>query len=186
MLAGRPQDGPLALGIALDLTSPDGRTWLASLALLLDELRRTDGFVARSAAYRETFERMLIGGLVLAAPGGLDGVAADAARLRPRTVTRVLELIDADPGSPLVLADLAAHAGVSARRLQQSFQEHMGCTPTEHLRAVRLDRARHDVLHTDLPISAIAARWGFGNLGRFAAAYRRAYGSSPREARRAR
>ena len=103
--------------------------------------------------------------------------------LRPRTVERVLDLIAADPSAPLGLADLASHAGVSARRLQQAFVEHVGVSPMAHLRAVRLERAHRDLRDTDLPVAAIAVRWGFNNPGRFAAAYRAAYGESPSAAR---
>ena len=126
----------------------------------------------------------MISGLVLAQASSLTAEMRDAGRpLRPRTVERVLDLIAADPSAPLSLGDLASHAGVSARRLQQAFGEHVGVSPMAHLRAVRLERAHRDLRDTDLPVAAIAVRWGFNNPGRFAAAYRAAYGESPSAAR---
>jgi len=51
-----------------------------------------------------------------------------------------------------------------------------------YLREVRLRRA-HDELLASPPssttVSAVASRWGIVHLGRFAAAYRAAFGESP-------
>ena len=183
-LLGRPLARAVDFELGLDLTSPLGRSWLESLGLLLAELRRPSGLAGTSEPYREALERLVISGLVLAQASSLTAEMLDAGPpLRPRTVERVLDLIAADPSAPLGLADLASHAGVSARRLQQAFGEHVGVSPMAHLRAVRLERAHRDLRDTDLPVAAIAVRWGFNNPGRFAAAYRAAYGESPSAAR---
>ena len=73
------------------------------------------------------------------------------------------------------------------RRLQEGFREHIGVTPLEHLRNVRLDRV-HAQLTGDGPPAAvtdIAYRWGFTHPGRFAADYRRRFGIGPAASRRA-
>jgi AraC-like DNA-binding protein len=184
-LLGRPLDRTVDFDLELDLRAAPGQGWLGALGLLLGELRRPGGLAASSQAYRESLERLVIGGLVLAARSSLTADLCGAGRpLRPRTVQRVLDLIAADPAAPLTLGDLASHAGVSVRRLQQAFHEHVGTSPMAHVRAVRLERAHRDLHGTDLSIAAIAARWGFGNLGRFAAAYRATYGEPPSAARR--
>ncbi|GAB2603663.1 hypothetical protein GCM10009696_06460 [Kocuria himachalensis] len=51
-----------------------------------------------------------------------------------------------------------------------------------HLRAARPDAARADLMTADptrTTVAAMAARWGFANPGRFAAAYQQAYGETP-------
>jgi AraC-like DNA-binding protein len=187
LLLGGPLQRAVDFALEMDLRTPRGRGWLSTLGLLLEELRQPSGLASASTMYGDVLERLLIGGLVLAADSSVAAEPSVPSRsLRPRTVTRVLELIEADPAAPWVLADLAAHAGVGARRLQQSFREHVGTTPMSHLRSVRLERARRDLSETDLPITAIASRWGFGNLGRFAGAFRAAYGTSPSDLRRGR
>jgi AraC-like DNA-binding protein len=69
------------------------------------------------------------------------------------------------------------------RALQSTFRDHLGLTPQQYLRRARLRRAREDLLaHQNTgrtTVSAIANRWGFNHLGRFAIEYRSRYGESP-------
>lgn len=184
-LLGRPVERQINFDLGLDLRSQQGASWLATLNLLMSELRRPQGLAGTSPLYREQLENLLVSGLVLAQHSSLsERLHAVGSPLRPRTVARVLELIEDDPSQPLTLGGLAAHAGVSARRLQQSFGEHVGTTPMAYVRDVRLRHARRDLLDTDDPVGRIALRWGFSNAGRFASSYREAYGHTPSEARR--
>ncbi|WP_432849373.1 AraC family transcriptional regulator [Amycolatopsis sp. CA-161197] len=68
--------------------------------------------------------------------------------------------------------------GVSGRRVQQGFQEHLGITPMAYLRRVRLERARQDLRENAGSVSDVANRWGFSNLGRFSRAYREQFGKT--------
>ena len=65
--------------------------------------------------------------------------------------------------------------------VQQLFARERGTTPMAHIRRLRLERVRHDLLHpaADTRVLQTAARWGFEHPGRFAAAYQQAYGESP-------
>nr|WP_281251167.1 helix-turn-helix transcriptional regulator [Streptomyces indicus] len=81
------------------------------------------------------------------------------------------------------LAEIAEAAHVTPRALQYAFRRHLGQTPMEYLRSVRLHRAhaelRNAVPAAGVTVTAIATAWGFGHPGRFAAAYRRTFGCSP-------
>ncbi|MFB9692453.1 helix-turn-helix domain-containing protein [Amorphoplanes digitatis] len=59
----------------------------------------------------------------------------------------------------------------------------MDTTPARYLRRVRLTHTHHDLTNADPThgdgVGAIARRWGFGNLGRFADYYRAVYGCPP-------
>jgi AraC-like DNA-binding protein len=101
----------------------------------------------------------------------------------PRVVRRVREAITDAPEYPWTMTELAEAAGASVRSVQVNFRKHVGCTPFEMLRVIRLERA-----HADLSdpgpgdtVTSICMRWGFSNMGRFASAYRRRYGISPHE-----
>jgi transcriptional regulator GlxA family with amidase domain len=51
-----------------------------------------------------------------------------------------------------------------------------------YLREVRLRRAHHDLLESDpstVTVGSVAYRWGFSNLGRFAAAHTARYQEPP-------
>lgn len=179
-LIGHPVDRTIDFDLALDLRSPRGASWLATLELLLSELARPQGLAGSSVLYREQLETLVISGLIVAQRSSLlDELHGATKPLRPRTVERVVELIERDPSQLLTLGTLAEHAGVSARRLQQSFSEHVGMTPKAYLRQVRLQRAHRDLRESDDPVGVVALRWGFANPGRFAAMYRAEYGRSP-------
>jgi AraC-like DNA-binding protein len=98
-------------------------------------------------------------------------------------VRRALTYIDENAGGDVGLTEMAEAAGVGPRALQRAFRRSLDTTPLGHLRAVRLDRA-HQELRAAAPgdgtsVAVVAARWGFGHPGRFAADYRARFGCSP-------
>ncbi|MEW2585363.1 AraC family transcriptional regulator [Streptomyces virginiae] len=112
-------------------------------------------------------------------------VLADTRDATTETVRRAVAFIESDPAAEIGLADAAAAAGVTPRALQYAFRRHLGTTPMAYLRRVRLAQAHADLVAADPAretVTAIAHRWGFHHQGRFAAAYRDAYGLCPRDA----
>jgi AraC-like DNA-binding protein len=101
----------------------------------------------------------------------------------PRTLRRAVSFIESEAHRDITVADIAAAAHVTVRALQYAFRRHLGITPTEYLRRVRLDHAHRELLAADptsgATVTEVAARWGFLHPGRFAHYYRRAYGRSP-------
>lgn len=110
--------------------------------------------------------------------------ASPAVSEASQAVARVAqEFINEHVGEALVVNDIACHAGVSVRGLQESFKRHLGTTPMSYLRDVRLDQI-HKTLRSCDPSSAMtvtkaASLWGFGHLPRLAAAYRQRFGELP-------
>ncbi|MCF6735612.1 helix-turn-helix transcriptional regulator [Blastococcus sp. KM273129] len=111
--------------------------------------------------------------------------AAPPGQVMPAAVRRTVEYIDAHAGEPLTLADIVDASGIGPRALQAAFRRYRDTTPTAYLRRVRLDRVHRELqaadLTTDTTVAAVAARWGFAHHGRFAAAYRQAYGRTPQQ-----
>jgi AraC-like DNA-binding protein len=183
-LLGHPVRSSVHFDLEFDLETGPGRSWLATLRLLLSELGDPHSLVHRSNQYCEYIERALVGGLVLAHQHEYqDELYAPQPPARPRTVQRVIQAIEEAPEEPWSLEKMARHAGVSGRRLQQGFAECLGVTPMAYVRRVRLERA-HEDLSMGLPVTDTAYRWGFGNLGRFARAYQDRFGEAPSETRR--
>ncbi|MEU8773348.1 AraC family transcriptional regulator [Streptomyces sp. NPDC048606] len=96
---------------------------------------------------------------------------------------RAVRFIEENAHREVGLGDIARAARVTPRALQYAFSRHGDCSPYGYLRRVRLARAHSD-LKAAQPgggesVRRIAARWGFSNPGRFAAAYRAAYGVDP-------
>ncbi|MFI6131513.1 AraC family transcriptional regulator [Micromonospora sp. NPDC051141] len=106
-------------------------------------------------------------------------------RVAPSVVRRAQAYLDEHAAAPVTVAQVAAACGVGPRGLQAAFQRHLGYSPLTYLRQVRLARAHRDLLTADpaggATVAGVARRWGWTSPGRFAAAYREAYGRPPRE-----
>lgn len=179
-LLGRPVSGDVRFDLELDLTTPHAASWLATIRLLIEEVDREDGLLDRSRRHREYLERMIIAGLLHTQDHDyLEELLTPAAPARPRTVKRVMDLIESNPEMTYSLSDLARHAGVGARRLQVAFQETLGTTPTAYHRRVKLEHARADLAAGVGSVTAVAYRWGFNHPGRFSTQYAAAFGESP-------
>lgn len=103
------------------------------------------------------------------------------------TVERALRLIEEgalDRGigaagrAPTVDA-LADRLGVGPRHLARLFACHIGASPLQVARTVRVRRAKRLLTDTDLPISRIAPQAGFGSVRRMNAAFVALYGRAP-------
>lgn len=62
---------------------------------------------------------------------------------------------------PTTLADLAGHSHMSRRTFARRFAEEVGMSPGRWLIKQRVERARHLLETTDLPVDEIAGRVGF-------------------------
>jgi transcriptional regulator GlxA family with amidase domain len=90
--------------------------------------------------------------------------------------------MEAEPGRPVTNSMLAAAASVSVRTLHESFRRHLGVSPMACLKEIRLRRAHEDLRAADpsaTTVAAIARRWGFAHMGRFAREYQAAHGQTP-------
>lgn len=170
----------LVLPDQVDIADDAGRSWLGLITAIAAQQRQPVDLLANPLVGPHLADAVTAAFLLAVAPE-----PADAARpLRPRTVKRVLDALNADPAHPWTLAEMAALAQTSIRRLQEAFAEYVGTSPTATLREIRLDNAHKDIRDEYGTVSEVAARWGFSSASRFAAAYRRRYGAAPSAARR--
>jgi AraC-like DNA-binding protein len=96
-------------------------------------------------------------------------------------VRRAENFIEAHADEPLRLADIARAAGVPARTLVDAFRRFRDTSPMQHLRDVRLDRARDRLRRADpgTRVADVALDCGFAHLGRFSQVYQQRFGESP-------
>jgi AraC-like DNA-binding protein len=110
----------------------------------------------------------------------LPDVEHDPSDDSPSIVRRAARIIEAHTSDELTPGDLARECGVTPRALQYAFRQHLGCTPQDYLRRVRLDLARRSLLDGTAPsVSDAAAAQGFFNPGRFATYYRQLFDENP-------
>ncbi|MHA6797561.1 AraC family transcriptional regulator (plasmid) [Pseudonocardia bannensis] len=179
---GRSVPGPIAFRTALDLRSDAGRQWSALLQTLADHVTDADA-LARHPMIAPHLARSLLAGLLIVADHPYRAeLDAPVRAAHPPAVAQALTFIEESTEPVLTVADVAAHAGVGVRALQQGFRRTLGTSPTRYVREVRLRRAHQDLLAADPAVTGvaeIALRWGFAHLGRFAERYRQAYGVPP-------
>lgn len=102
-----------------------------------------------------------------------------------RHLLRARDLADRGYAEPLDLEALARAAHVSPRHFSRSFRRTFGETPHQYLLSRRIERARHLLRTTDLPVAEICLEVGFASVGSFTTTFRRRVGVSPTAYRRA-
>lgn len=80
---------------------------------------------------------------------------------------------------PLSLAKIAAELGISTRQLERLFGKYLNTTPKRYFMEMRLERARHLLVQTEMSITDISVACGFASTGHFARAYRTIFGITP-------
>jgi transcriptional regulator GlxA family with amidase domain len=91
----------------------------------------------------------------------------------------VVQFIDRHYAKPLTVAALARRARLSRFHFIRAFRAYTGATPHQYLRARRIDRARHLLGTTPMPITEICHGVGFRSLGSFSSLFHRSVGQSP-------
>jgi len=104
----------------------------------------------------------------------------EVARRHREILARFEELLE--PELPPTVSAIGAAIGVSQRLLRECCRKNLGMDPSRYRRLRGMQRARR-ALRRENPdtasVSAIAHRYGFRDLGRFAVNYRGLYGESP-------
>lgn len=186
MLIDRPVHRPVEFARRLDLTTNGSRSWLTLVGVLAREAGRNDGLLRHRLAVAN-LQHLLVEGLLLTQPhnytGALNGDDKPASHA---VVKRAIDLMRGRPESVWTTADVARATGVSARALQKAFAHADEPPPMKYLRQLRLHRARADLIDasragSSTAVTAVANRWGFVHLGRFAQQYRQLFGETPSE-----
>ncbi len=98
-------------------------------------------------------------------------------------VLTIIELMEANLSEPLSLVELADHVGLSRRQIERLFRQEMGRSPARYYLEIRLDRARHLLLQSSLPVVEVAVACGFVSASHFSKCYRELYARSPQQER---
>ncbi|NMN98300.1 AraC family transcriptional regulator [Antrihabitans stalactiti] len=169
----------LRLPDQVDITNSAESSWFTLVRALSAQLREPSNLLANPLVGPQLASAVTTAFILAVTPED-----ANAQALRPRLVKRVLDALHDDPARAWTLADMACIAGTSVRRLQEGFAQYMEVSPTAALLDIRLNRAHDDLARGAGSVADISARWGFSSSSRFAAAYKRRYGTSPSEVRR--
>lgn len=94
-----------------------------------------------------------------------------------------IEMMESNVEEPLDQEMLARYVGLSRRQLERLFRKHLGRTPAQYYLELRLERARHLLYQTTMPVMNIAFACGFVSASHFSTCYRQMYGKTPRAER---
>jgi AraC-like DNA-binding protein len=131
--------------------------------LLLEALRQVGARLARWAQHaRRTSPHRHEGPLML------------------RRRVAIMQFIETHHMRDLAIADLGRHLGLSPNRASAAVRSACDATFVELLQRARLTTAADLLRHTDLPVSDVGRRCGFGDASHFFRCFRKRYGATPR------
>lgn len=81
------------------------------------------------------------------------------------------------------LEDMARNAGMSRHHFSRLYRRVTGRTPTEYLRSLRLERARHLIRTTPQPLKVVAAQVGLASEHHLSRLLRKSFGVGVRDLR---
>lgn len=183
-LLGRSLERRLAFEFAADVRSPLGQRWRTVLDVILDELDNPTSVGGHPLMSRH-LEGLVLDGLLLGQRHNYSDIATGSSGTgMGAAIRRAVKLIQEQPSEPWTSVGLAGEVHLSVRALQEGFRRDVGNAPMAYVRQVRMRRAREQLLAADpegTTVSSVAAGLGILHLGRFAAAYREAFGEAPSE-----
>lgn len=194
---GRPLTAPLRFTVPLSPAAAQSRIWETFAAAFIAS--RDCGLLAGPASAGTRFGQLLAQALLNLQPHARPqavpdrpvpvphraGAAEDNGVMAvPAPVLRALDFCREHVHEPLAVADIAAAGGMSVRRLQAAFRIHVGTSPVEYVKRIRLAGVHADLQRIAAgsrheTVTDVALRWGFTHLGRFSGAYRAEFGRLP-------
>jgi AraC-like DNA-binding protein len=103
-------------------------------------------------------------------------------RRRANVMDRFEDVLAAKFDQQMSIPELCADLGVAERSFRMCCFDVLGMSPSRYMRLRRLNLAHVALRHASpeaVNVSQIAQRYGFSELGRFAAAYRETFGELP-------
>ena len=99
-------------------------------------------------------------------------------------IETVVAALRSDPAAPCPLSEMADMAGWSPFHFSRVFRAVVGVSPGAFHAALRIERAKHLLLTTDLPVTEVCFDVGYDGLGSFTSRFTRLVGVPPGRLRR--
>jgi AraC-like DNA-binding protein len=160
---------------------------LLSLHTAAADLAVTAPDVVAHPEVAKAIEQALIHALVmcLTNDGTGDGTGDEVVRSvagSTNVMRRFEQFVESRGRDPLYMTEICQAIGVSDRTLRAHCQGHLGMSPHRYLWLRRMHLTRSALVladRSDATVTDIANDFGFGELGRFAVAYRELFDESP-------
>jgi LacI family transcriptional regulator len=110
-------------------------------------------------------------------------LSTDTLAIQDRRLASVMRFIQEHAHEPIRVRDLLTKEPMARRTLERKFREVFGKSIIEQIRQVRVDKLRHDLAHTDEPITNLAEKCGFSSYKYMGLVFHEATGMTPRQFR---
>lgn len=87
-------------------------------------------------------------------------------------------------GESITLEKLSKDIGVNRSYLSRLFKKEVCLTFTDYIHKCRIERAKNDLLFTDMPLAHIAQRLGYSSQSHFTKSFKQYMGQSPHDFQR--
>ncbi len=161
------------------LVMTTGRPLIGRVELWYNEQRVLDWFVTNKLPVRDTR------GEIIGVMGTVRSYEGQRRTMLPMSlINSTVDYIREHHHERLTVDDLADQAGLSPRQLHRKFRDVFGLSVQEFLIKTRIQAASDALLHSDLSISQIAAKFGFCDQSAFTQLFRKHTGLTPLKFRR--
>lgn len=96
----------------------------------------------------------------------------------PANLLRSIHYIEKNFTAALTIEQLAEEAGISRFHYCRKFKKHTGMSPMHFVTLMRIERAK-GLLGSSIPVSAVAFKVGFNDLGNFIRSFKKVTGQTP-------
>jgi len=110
--------------------------------------------------------------------------STDTLAINDPSLVKAMAFIRSHAGQRIQVSDVARSAGLSRRVLERKFLQFLDRSPASEIRRAHLERARHLLIETDLPIPDVAEACGFGSPEYLAYAFKAESGKTPLDYRK--
>lgn len=183
-LLGHHLNGPVTFETAVDSKHTLTEAWINRLKTCLHLTEKQAIFGACNQATQMMVEKELITEFLLSQPSDISQQLTDANLATASILLRkAVRYIEGHLTDPISVTDIATAAGVTPRRMQQSFRQELNRTPMQYVRVRRLHLARYWLAQSNRfsTVSEVCENAGFNHMGRFSADYRNLFGEHPSE-----
>lgn len=118
-----------------------------------------------------------------AAPGAQNGIRLADCNDYPDELRTMIQLMQGNIEEPLVIDELAALAGLSRRKTERLFQQHLEVSPSRYYMQLRIKYAKCLLLQSRASVTDIAVASGFVSSSHFSNCFKGFFGLAPSDFR---
>jgi LacI family transcriptional regulator len=109
--------------------------------------------------------------------------STDLLAIADHCLARAFRYIQDNADAPIFIGDVARHAGLSRRTMEDRFRKSIRRSPMEEVRRTRMERAKHLLLTTPMSVGRVAESTGYATQEYFCTQFRLATGFTPTQFR---